>query len=36
VLGQLFALQVHPTVQQRDLDDMVAAVEKVAAAYRKT
>lgn len=33
--GQLFLLQVHPTVQQRDLDDMVASIEKVAAAYRK-
>jgi perosamine synthetase len=36
VLSQLFALQVHPTVQQCDLDDTIAAVEKVAAAYRKT
>ena len=34
--GQLFAIQVHPTIQQRDLDDAVAAIEKVAAAYRKT
>jgi len=33
--GQLFLLQVHPTVQQRDLDDVAAAIEKVAAAYRK-
>ena len=34
--GQFFALPVQPTVQQRDLDDVVAAIEKVAAAYRKT
>jgi len=34
--GQFFALPVQPTVKQRDLDDVVAAVEKVAAAYRKT
>ena len=36
LVGQFFALPVQPTVQQRDLDDVVAAVEKVAAAYRKT
>jgi perosamine synthetase len=33
--NQLFSLQVHPSVQQRDLDDVIAAIEKVAAAYRK-
>ncbi|MGB6894781.1 MAG: DegT/DnrJ/EryC1/StrS family aminotransferase, partial [Dehalococcoidia bacterium] len=33
--GQLFLLQVHPTIQQRDLEDVAAAIEKVAAAYRK-
>jgi dTDP-4-amino-4,6-dideoxygalactose transaminase len=33
--NQLFSLQVHPSVQQGDLDDLIAAIEKVAAAYRK-
>jgi len=33
---QIFSIQVHPTVQQCDLDDALAAIEKVAAAYRKT
>lgn len=33
--SRLFSLQVHPTMQQRDLDDVIAAIEKVAAAYRR-
>jgi perosamine synthetase len=32
--GQLFLLQVHPTVTERDLNDVAAAIEKVASAYR--
>jgi perosamine synthetase len=30
---ELFTLQVHPTVQEKDLSDVAAAIEKVAAAY---
>ena len=32
---QLFSVQVHPTVQHQDLDDVIAAIKKVATAYRK-
>jgi len=32
---KLFMLQVHPTVQEKDLADVVAAIEKVTAAYRR-
>ena len=30
---EVFVLQVHPTVEQRDLDDVIAAVEKVLDVY---
>ncbi len=30
---ELFTLQVHPTVEEKDLADAVAAIEKVASAY---
>ena len=33
--GQLCTLLVHPTVQRHDLDDVAAAVAKVAAHYRR-
>ncbi len=31
--GELFTLLVHPTLTERDLDDVVTAIGKVAAAY---
>jgi hypothetical protein len=31
--GEVFVLQVHPTVTQRDLDDVITAIEKVLNAY---
>jgi perosamine synthetase len=31
--GELFTLQVHPTLRERDLDDVAAAIAKVAEAY---
>ena len=33
VAGEVFVLPVHPTLERRDLQDMVTAVEKVLAAY---
>jgi len=32
---EVFVLQVHPTVERDDLDDVVRAIEKVLAAYQK-
>ena len=31
--GEVFVLQVHPTIEKPDLDDVIAAVEKVLDAY---
>ena len=31
--GELFTLQVHPTLKERDLDDVAAAIAKVAEAF---
>ena len=30
---EVFVLQVHPTVEQRDLDDVITAIEKVLDVY---
>jgi len=31
--GEVFVLQVHPTIERRDLDDVIAAIEKVLDVY---
>jgi hypothetical protein len=31
--GELFTLQVHPTLRERDLDDVAAAIAKVTEVY---
>ena len=31
--GELFTLQVHPTLREKDLDDVAAAIAKVAEVY---
>jgi dTDP-4-amino-4,6-dideoxygalactose transaminase len=33
--NQVFVLQVHPTIEKQDLDDVVNSVEKVLDAYQK-
>jgi dTDP-4-amino-4,6-dideoxygalactose transaminase len=33
--GEVFVLQVHPTIERRDLEDVITAIEKVLDVYRR-